>query len=217
MTSPPADPPRRNLTGAIVPALAAAAIAGVAIMMLLWPRPIDPPVGCITAGLEHFGGPINLVDQNNHRVTQADFAARPAVLYFGYTHCPDACPTTLYALGQMLSAPHHPDVQPVFISVDPARDTPAVLRDYSTTNGFPTRLVSLTGAEAAVKAAADAFRVVYRKAPIEGADAENYNVDHTSLLYVVDGAWRTRAVMSTPGATPATIAACIKAGLTGRP
>lgn len=220
-TPPPVERPSRNLTGAIVPALAAAALAAAATMIWLWPRfdgqNVDAaPAGCILSGLDHFGGPIALTDQNGHTVTQANFASRPSVLYFGYTHCPDACPTTLYALGQTLSAPHHPNVQPVFITVDPARDTPDVMRLYAGTNGFPAGLVGLSGSEAQVKAAADAFRVVYRKAPVEGGDAATYNVDHTSLIYVLDSTWRTRAVMSTPEATPQAIAACIKAGLAGR-
>ena len=220
MTPTQVDPPRRNLTGAIVPALAAAALAAAATMIWLWPRFDEQsvstvPEGCILSGLEHFGGPIALIDQNGRTVTQANFSSRPSVLYFGYTHCPYACPTTLYALGRTLSAPHHPNVQPMFITVDPARDTPEVMRLYAGTNGFPAGLVGLSGSEAQVKAAADAFRVVYRKAPIEGADPNTYNVDHTSLIYVLDSAWRTRAVMSTPQATPQAIAACISAGLSG--
>jgi protein SCO1/2 len=212
--------PRRALTKDAAPALVAAALAAAGLIGFGWWRTHEadapPPPGCITEGIEHFGGPIALTDQHGRAVTQAAFAAKPAILYFGYTHCPDACPTALYALGQTMTSPQHPDAQTVFITVDPARDTPQVMGQYATTNGFPPNLVALTGSDAQVKEAADAFRVVYRKAPAEGGDASTYNVDHTSLLYVLDGNWRMRAAMSTVGASPQTIAACVRTALSGR-
>ena len=135
------------------------------------------------------------------------------MVYFGYTHCPDVCPTTLYALGQALASSKGHSIQPVFITVDPERDTPELLRSYVATGGFPAGLVGLTGSADQIRAAAQAFHVVYRKAPIEGANADTYNMDHTSLLYVMDAQWKTRGVMTTVGQTPQTIAACIRAAL----
>ena len=217
MTAPITPAPPRRLTGAVLPALAAAALAGAATMIWVWPRAasIVPP-GCVLDHVQGFGGPISLTDQTGRTVTQADFGARPTLLYFGFTHCPDACPTTLYALGQALPAANAHNVQTVFVSLDPERDTPDVMRAYVATAGFPAGLTGLTGTVEQVKAAADAFRVVYRKAPIPGANADTYNIDHTSLLYLMDSHWTPRAVISSPGRTPQEIAACLSAGLASR-
>ena len=215
--SMPVEQPRRKLTGAIVPALAAAGLAGLGAMLLVGmpdgANTAAPPEGCIIQNADAIGGPIALMDVNAQPVTQADFADGPAILYFGFTHCPDVCPTTMYALGDALRQPGGYDIQPVLISVDPARDTPEVLKAYVHTEGFPEGLVGLTGTQAQIDAATRAFRVVAQRAPIEGAPADVYNVDHSSFLYLMDRAWRTRAIMPTQGATPQAIAACIAAGL----
>lgn len=201
-----------------MPALAAAGLAGLAAMLIVG-RPGshaavgDPPQGCILEGAELIGGPIALVDTRNDPVTEADFSDQPSILYFGFTHCPDICPTTMYALAEALRQPDGYDIRPVLISLDPARDTPQVLDAYVHTEGFPEGLVGLTGSQAQVDAATRAFRVVAQKAPIAGAPADVYNVDHSSFLYVMDQAWHTRAVMPTQGRTPQDIAACIAAGL----
>lgn len=210
------QPPSRKLTSAIVPALAVAALAGLAAMFMVGQQggsaPGEAPVGCILDGLTQLGGPISLVDQNATPVTQADFANAPAVVYFGFTHCPDVCPTTLAALGAAQSMEGGYDAQTIFITLDPERDAPADMNAYINTAGFPAGLVGLTGTPEQIHSAAEAFRVNYRKAPIEGADGA-YNVDHTSFIYVMDGAWNTVAAMSTIGKTPEEIAACIGAGL----
>jgi protein SCO1/2 len=219
MSSPPTETPRRNLTGAIVPALAAALVAGLGTLFLVGriPEPAPtPPENCILQGAEQVGGPISLIDTRGRPVTQADFHQQPAILYFGYTHCPDVCPTTMYALAQALAAPGGYDIQPVLITVDPQRDTPQVLGEYVRTNGFPAGLQGLTGSVAQVQAAEAAFRVYSHVQPVEGAPADAYNVDHTSFLYVMDGRWRTRAIVNTAHATPAQIAQCIAAGLERR-
>ncbi|MES1201605.1 MAG: SCO family protein, partial [Pseudomonadota bacterium] len=167
------EAPTRRLTGAIVPALAAAGLAGLAAIWAVWPRAqvSGPPEGCITQGLQSIGGPVALLDTNGHPVTQADITADgPAVLYFGFTHCPDACPTAMYSLAQALQQPGGYDIQPVLVSIDPERDTPAVMNAYVKTGGFPAGLVGLTGSPEQVRAAADAFRVVYSKSPLDGGD-----------------------------------------------
>jgi protein SCO1/2 len=221
MTSPPnLEQPRRRLTSGIIPALAVAGIAGLVSLLVVGRLREDgvaarPPEGCILEGAELIGGPISLQDARNQTVTQADFAGEPAVVYFGFTHCPDVCPTTMYQLAEALKLPGGHDVQPILISVDPERDTPDVLNTYVHTDGFPDGLQGLTGSEAQVQAAAEAFKVVRQRAPIDGAPADVYNVDHTSFLYVMDGNWQTRAVLPTQGRSPADIAACIDAGLAG--
>jgi protein SCO1/2 len=168
---------------------------------------------CILENADAVGGPIELVDSNGATVTQADFAGEPVVLYFGFTHCPDICPTSMYSLAAALAAPGGYDVQPVLISLDPERDTPAVMGAYARTGGFPPGLLGLTGSREQVDAAKAAFHVYSARAEIEGATAGSYNVDHSSFLYVVDGQWRTRSIVNTVGATPEQMAACIAAGL----
>jgi len=214
------ETPRRRLTSAVAPAVAAAGLAGLGALLLVMsngagvPAPTAPR-NCILENADAMGGPITLVDGNGARVTQSDFAGQPALVYFGFTHCPDVCPNTMYmvAEAQALGAP---DAQPVLITLDPERDTPQVMEAYSHTDGFPAGLVGLTGSRAEVDAAKAAFRVYSQRAPIAGAPADSYNVDHSSFLYVMDGQWRTRAIYNTLGGNPADLAQCVAAGLGGR-
>lgn len=229
----PPETPRRRITGAVVPALAAAALTAVGAIALVGinGRERDvaaaAPRDCILQGAEDLGGPIDLIDQNGAHVTQADFAGQPAVVYFGFTHCPDVCPTSMYAIAEALAQPGGFDVQPILITVDPARDTPQRMREYTATAGFPAGLVGLTGSRQQVDAALAAFHAYGRpQAPAPGDPPDVYNVDHTSFLYVVDGEWRTVAAIPTirrerpedptspiVAAPVENIAACIAAGL----
>lgn len=226
----PTETPRRKLTGAVVPALAAAALAAVGAIVLVGrngdERVATAPSNCILEGADQVGGPIELVDQNGARVTQADFAGQAAVVYFGFTHCPDVCPTSMYAVAEALAQPGGYDVQPILISLDPERDTPALMSAYARTEGFPAGLVALTGSRAQVDAAKAAFHVYSARAPMQGAPADAYNVDHSSFLYVLDEGWRTVAIFPTVArerpedptspivAAPVQeMAACIAAGL----
>ncbi|OQW59050.1 MAG: hypothetical protein A4S17_03140 [Proteobacteria bacterium HN_bin10] len=228
----PVETPRRNLTGAIVPALA---VAGLAAAAALWLAGADrtqrekqatAPSNCILENADGVGGPIDLVDSNGARVTQADFAGEPAVIYFGFTHCPDICPGSMYALAEALALPGSYDVQAVLVTVDPERDTPERMGEYASTEGFPEGLTGLSGTRAQVDAVARAFQVHHGRTTAPGAAEGAYSVDHSSLLYVVDGNWRTvsiiptmrRADMMDPRSPmtptpPAEIAACIAAGL----
>jgi protein SCO1 len=226
------ETPRRNLTAAVVPALAAAALAAVGAMLLVGQNGAErakhaaAPRDCIIENADGVGGPIDLVDSNGSRVTQADFAGEPAVIYFGFTHCPDICPTSMYTVAEALAQPDGYDVQPILITVDPERDTPARMGEYVRTQGFPEGLSGLSGTRAQIDAAASEFQVFHSRVPIEGAAADVYNVDHSSLLYVVDANWRTVSIMQTMNredpmnprsplvpASPQAIAACIAAGL----
>lgn len=226
--NPAPTEPRRNLTGAVIPALAAAGLAGLGAMYLVTREPaqIAVPAGCILENADAIGGPIELVNTRGQTMTQADFAGQPAVVFFGFTHCPDVCPTTMYDLNQALALPGGYDVQPVFVTVDPARDTPEVLGQYLATDGFPQGVVGLTGSQAQVDAAARAFHVSYSRG--EARNDGNYNVNHTTFLYVLDSQWRTVAAIPTfrPGEAqsngqmspmvpvePQDLAACIGAGL----
>lgn len=227
----PVETPRRRLTGAIVPALAAAALAAIGAMLLVGRNGEGPTDraelgNCILEGADGVGGPIDLVDPNGSRITQADFAGQPAVVYFGFTHCPDVCPTSMYAIGEALAADDGYDIQSVLITVDPERDTPQVMGEYARTEGFPSGLLGLTGSPAQIDAAKQAFRVYSSRAEIPGAPANVYNVDHSSMLYVMDANWNTVAIMPTMSradptdprspmvaAPVAQISACIAAGL----
>ena len=108
---------------------------------------------------------------------------RPFLVFFGFTHCPDICPTTLFDMSQMLHTlgPDAGRIGVLFITVDPERDTPAVLKDYL--SNFDPHLRGLTGDPAAVNAALKAFRVYAKKVPLEGSD---YTMDHTAVVYLMD-------------------------------
>lgn len=212
------ETPRRNLTGAVVPAVAAAALAAFVAMLLVGQNRDRSPEtavsqNCILENADAANGPIDLIDTNGARVTQADFAGQPAVIYFGFTHCPDVCPTALYELSEALNGPEAYDVQTIMISVDPARDTPEVMDAYTRTEGFPAGLTGLTGSAEQVEAAERSFQVYASRAPIEGAPADVYNMDHSSFLYVLDGQWRTQAIYNTIGGSPEAMGQCIAAGL----
>lgn len=128
------------------------------------------------------GGPFTLVDQNGTTVTAADYEGEPTLVFFGYTHCPDICPTTLDSLSQTLKA-LGPDrkAAALFITLDPARDTPAVMKDYL--SSFDPRIVGLTGSQAAIDDVAHEYRVYAKKVPT--GDGE-YTVDHTGVVYLMN-------------------------------
>ncbi len=133
------------------------------------------------------GGPFRLVDQNGDTVTEADFKGRFTLVYFGYTFCPDVCPTALNRNAEALNilGKQAEKIVPVFITVDPERDTVAHMKEYAAF--FNPRLVALTGSEDQVKAAAKAYRVYYAKVKEEGAaaDADNYLMDHTAITFLM--------------------------------
>ncbi len=147
-------------------------------------------VQALLSGKAPVGGPFDLVDHTGQRRTDADFRGKLVLIYFGFTHCPDACPTELLAislalekLGRAAAA-----VQPLFITVDPERDTPAVLADY--VSSFHPRLVGLTGEPAAIKTVAHAYKTFFARS--RGGSEGNYAIDHTGFIYVVgpDGRYR---------------------------
>ena len=129
------------------------------------------------------GGPFQLVDQNGKTVTNADLKGKWSLVYFGYTHCPDACPTALNDISIALDelGPKRDAVRPVFITVDPERDTPEVLKSYVT--AFDAPILALTGTPEEIAQAAKDYRVYYAKHPEAGGD---YSMDHSSVIYVMD-------------------------------
>lgn len=135
---------------------------------------------------EPVGGPFELIDQTGKPRSDRDFRGRLMLVYFGFTYCPDVCPTDLMAIGQALEqlGPDAEAVQPVFITLDPERDTAQHLAEYVPL--FHPRLLGLTGSLDAIGAAAEAYKVYFAKIPI-GKDAGDYTIDHTSFIYLMDG------------------------------
>jgi protein SCO1/2 len=129
------------------------------------------------------GGPFSLVDQNGKSVTDADMKGKPFLVFFGFTHCPDVCPTTLFEASEVMKALGR-DAERVgmlFVTVDPERDTPAAMKEYL--SNFDPHLRALTGDAAALAAVAKSYRVYYKKVPLDGGD---YTMDHTAIVYLMD-------------------------------
>ena len=140
------------------------------------------------------GGPFRLVDQNGKPFTDANLKGKWHLVFFGYTHCPDTCPTTLNELSlafQKLSLQQRGAVSVVFVSVDPARDTPAVMKSYI--SSFDAPITGLTGNAAEVKQAAQDYRVYYAKHELPGGD---YEMDHSAFIYVMDPQVRFNSVLT---------------------
>ena len=157
-------------------------IAGIAFGILLLTLGFVVQSGGGGANASGIGGPFTLTNQDGKTVTDADFAGEPKLVFFGYTHCPDVCPTTLSDITAMLGALGKDKKAAVlFITVDPERDTPAVLKDYL--SSFDPRITGLTGSPAAVAKVLQDYRVYAKKVPTEGGD---YTMDHTALVYLMD-------------------------------
>jgi protein SCO1 len=166
---------------ALVAVLLAVLVVCGALLYQLYQRTLNAGV----SGEALIGGPFELVDQNGNTVTDQTFKGKLTLVYFGFTFCPDACPT---ALGVMTAALDKLDVAadrvvPVFITVDPDRDTPPVMKDY--VSNFHPRMVGLTGTPEQIAKVAKAYRVYYQKAA--GTAPDDYVMDHTLLIYLMDG------------------------------
>ena len=134
---------------------------------------------------EPVGGPFALIDHTGKPRTEADFRGKFLLIYFGFTYCPDVCPTDLQAIGLALDqlGEAGEEVQPLFITVDPERDTPQLLADY--VQLFHPRMVGLSGDVSAIRQAARAYKVYYVKVATAGDD---YTVDHSGYIYLMDRA-----------------------------
>jgi protein SCO1/2 len=152
------------------------------------------------------GGPFTLTDQDGKPISDRDLKGRPFLVFFGFTHCPDICPTTLFEMSEVFRAlgPEQKDVRALFITVDPERDTPPVLKDYL--SSFDPRVIGVTGDPAAIAAVERSYRVYAKKVPLEGG---NYTMDHTALVYLMDKDGRFVAPFSMKG-TPQEAAADLK-------
>jgi protein SCO1/2 len=171
---PETAPRSRAFAIRVVATLAVAALLGLAAFMLTSP-PERPRAALI-------GGPFALQDGNGKTVSDQTLRGRPFLVYFGYTHCPDVCPTELARISDILSKMGDKSVPALFITVDPERDTPKVMQDY--VSSFNPAIVGLSGSPQAVEAAEKAFRVFARKGqPQPDGD---YSMDHSSIVYLMD-------------------------------
>jgi protein SCO1/2 len=157
------------------------AVAIAAAATVFW---VVTPGGGDRGGVAAIGGPFELVDQNGRTVTEKSWPGKYLLVYFGYTFCPDVCPTELSTMAAALDelGGDADKVQPLFITVDPERDTVPVMADY--VPSFHPRLQGLTGSDAQVRGAAKAYRVYFAKGKDEGDGA--YLMDHSSFIYLID-------------------------------
>ncbi len=150
------------------------ALSAALVLTLVPQHPQSGPAG--------IGGPFTLVNQDGKTVTERDLAGKPYLMFFGFTHCPDVCPTTLQQISDVLAAlgPKADALRTVFVTVDPERDTPETLKTYL--SSFDPRIVGLTGSPEQVAAAVKTFRAYAKKVPGKGDD---YTMEHTALVYLM--------------------------------
>lgn len=153
----------------------------------------------LMSGQYPVGGAFTLADPAGRRVALADFRGKLVLLYFGFATCPDVCPTDLAIIGQALRelGAAADEVQPVFVTLDPQRDTPAVLREYAA--AFHPRFVALTGSEDEIRRVASDFKVFYEKVDLPGTST--YAIDHTAYTFLLDREGRF-VILFPPGTPP---------------
>jgi protein SCO1/2 len=156
-------------------AIAVAIVALAAVGAYLAARPARNPTALI-------GGPFTLATAGGKTVTDADFKGHPFLVYFGYTHCPDVCPTTLADIADALRKIPDAPIRVLFITVDPERDSPAAMADY--VSSFDQRFVGLSGSPDEIAAAEKGYRVYARKGPPQSDGG--YSMDHSSVVYLMD-------------------------------
>jgi protein SCO1/2 len=161
----------------VVAAFAASLAIGLALTLWLF----GGPRGMISPSA--IGGPFQLVDQTGQIVTEKTLQGKPTLIFFGFTHCPDVCPTALFEMSEVLRnmGKDASRVNTYFVSVDPERDTAEVMKNYL--GSFDPNLKGLTGNEEAVAKIVSAYRVYAKKVPLKDGD---YTMDHTALIYLMD-------------------------------
>ncbi|MDR6872457.1 protein SCO1/2 [Bosea sp. BE125] len=166
---------RRLILPLIVFLLGALALAAAAIITF-------SPTRQNQTGTASVGGPFSLTTPDGKTLTDKELRGAPFLVFFGFTHCPDICPTKLFEISEMLRAagPKGEKLRALFISVDPARDTPETLKSYL--GSFDPRIVGLTGDQAAIDATVKAYRAYAKKVPLKDGD---YTMDHTALVYLM--------------------------------
>jgi protein SCO1 len=190
---------RGRLLTVIVAGFLIGALGGAAALILT--RGAAGP-GVATTGTVLIGGPFTLVGHDGKPVTDQAFRGKYMLVFFGFTHCPDICPAELQVMSAALDelGPKANDVIPIFITLDPERDTPQAVTDY--VRNFGQRFVGLTGSPEQVAEAAKAYRVTYSKFQEEGAKPDDYTIDHVALVYLMgkNGEYLTHFAYGTPAA-----------------
>ncbi|GGB51526.1 hypothetical protein GCM10011316_24440 [Roseibium aquae] len=166
-------------------AWAAVAALAIASGTLVYLQSTQSPTGggALIEPLATIGGPFELVNANGETVTDADLSDKPKVIFFGFTYCPDVCPTSLYELQGWIEAlgPDADKLHYAFVSVDPERDTPDVIGDY--VGAFDERIMALTGSPEQVNQAIKAYRVYAKKVPLDDGD---YTMDHSASMFLMN-------------------------------
>jgi protein SCO1 len=173
---------RARLIAFVIAGFLIGAIAGAAVLLVANPQGGQPVQ---SSGAALIGGPFSLVGADGKPVTDRNFRGRYMLIFFGFTHCPDICPAELQVIAQALEqlGDKAKKVVPIFITLDPERDTPEAMANY--VKSFGPNFVGLTGSPEAIAAAAKAYRVAYSK--VENKDsAGDYSVDHSALAYLMD-------------------------------
>ncbi len=177
-------PSRRTLFVAMAALAVAAALVGAALIQRLGHMPMG-------TGTALVGGPFTLINQDGQTVTDKDFSGKHMLIFFGYTYCPDVCPTELQVMTQALvtMGERAAAIRPLFITIDPERDTPEVMKSY--VENFGGNLTGLTGSAEQIAAVAKAYRVYYKRAG--SPEASDYLMDHSSIIYLMgpDGSFVT--------------------------
>lgn len=163
----------------VLSAFLAGLVLCFAVVLLISGRGTGPVVAMQSA----VGGPFRLTDQNGKTITDHDLKGKPFLVFFGFTHCPEVCPTALFDMSEVFGklGPDAEKLNALFITVDPERDTPEKLKEYL--SSFNPRLVGVGGDADALAAVAKAYRVYYKKIPLKDGD---YTMDHTAIVYLMD-------------------------------
>jgi protein SCO1/2 len=188
--------------------LSACVVLAAAVAAFVLIRPPGAAQTTVATGAPAIGGPFQLVDQDGRAADQRLLNGKWTAMFFGYTFCPDACPTTLQALAAVQDqlGPRAKDFQIVFVSVDPERDTPAKLKDYLNSHGFPKGVFGLTGTPEQVARAAKAYHIYYQR----NGNGPNYMMDHSTATYLMDPNGRFVAVLALNESPQAEAARIIK-------
>ena len=186
-------------------AISAAAFAAASLIALWILGGFGQPSGDFAPSATTIGGSFQLTGADGQRVSDRDFRGKWLLVYFGYTHCPDICPTTLLEISQTLGllGDNAARLQPLFISIDPERDTPQVVGEL--VKAFDNRIIGLTGTPEKIAAAAKAYRVFYAKQEV--TDANNYFMQHTAFVYVMGPDGRYVTLLSPTGGQTAEVMA----------
>jgi protein SCO1 len=159
----------------VLAAFVAGALALTAGVLVLVPSEVTRP--------SSVGGPFELINQEGKTVTDVDFRGKPLLVFFGFTHCPDICPTTLFEVSEVFNrlGADAEKVNAIFVTVDPERDTPEKLKLYL--SSFHPRISALSGSEAQIEAIKKVYYVYAKRVPLDGG---GYTMDHTSIVYLMD-------------------------------